>query len=179
MGIRSRDRGEKDLFGQIQIADKKIRKKTRFLLPRLKNEITLSYENIIFIVIAFIMSCIIFFSLGVEKGRHDIGRQVETAYSRGATQNPPAAEETYVEDTRPVKEERKTAEYIIQLAAFTKIPSANEEAERLKLEGYNVSIKKTGSYYQLYIGGFKKRKTAERAIKKLKEKYSDCYILKR
>ena len=51
--------------------NKKIRKKTRFLLPDAKNSTTISYEAAIFYIIGFVMACIIAFSLGVEKGRHD------------------------------------------------------------------------------------------------------------
>jgi len=66
------NKDQSDLFGQYHAIDNQIRKKAHFLLPNIKNSVTLSYENIIFILIGFLMSCIIFFSLGVEKGRHDI-----------------------------------------------------------------------------------------------------------
>jgi len=59
-----------DLF-EAQAADKKIRRKARFLLPDVKNSITIAYETMVFCVIGFVMACIIAFSLGVEKGRHD------------------------------------------------------------------------------------------------------------
>ena len=65
---------EKDLFEQFQDADKNIKRKTRFLLPRIKDRLTITYENIIFLLIGFVISSIIFFSLGVEKGRKDIYR---------------------------------------------------------------------------------------------------------
>lgn len=175
MGIRPHDKREKDLFDQIQTADKKIRKKTRLLLPRLKDSITISYENVIFIVIAIIMSCIISFSLGVEKGRQDIGHRTEVSYDRKGASYP---KQTHTESIASAKKRRKATGYIIQLAAFVKITSAKEEAERLKREGYDANIKKSGTYYQLYIGGFERREAAERAIKKLKERYADCYIRK-
>jgi len=60
-----------DLFEQAHTADKKIRRKTRFLLPDVKNSMTVSYETLIFCMIGFVMACIIVFSLGVEKGRYD------------------------------------------------------------------------------------------------------------
>jgi len=72
MNIKSQEKTtQSDLFEQAQTADKKIRKKTRFLLPDIRNSMTISYETAIFYMIGFVMACIIIFSLGVEKGRHD------------------------------------------------------------------------------------------------------------
>jgi len=71
MSIRQQDKTQSDLFEQAQAADKRIKRKTRFLLPDIKNSITISYETMIFVIIGFLMVCITAFSLGVEKGRHD------------------------------------------------------------------------------------------------------------
>ncbi|MFA5389367.1 MAG: hypothetical protein WC312_06420 [Candidatus Omnitrophota bacterium] len=71
MAIKAQEKTQSDLFDQIQTVDKKIRKKTRFLLPDIRNNATFSYETIIFYMIGFVMACIITFSLGVEKGRYD------------------------------------------------------------------------------------------------------------
>ncbi|MDP2921684.1 MAG: hypothetical protein Q8O12_04900 [Candidatus Omnitrophota bacterium] len=72
-----------DLFDS-QAADKKIRRKTRFLLPDVKNSITISYETMIFYIIGFVMACIIVFSLGVEKGRYDEKERRLTAAQQSA-----------------------------------------------------------------------------------------------
>ncbi|MFA4992263.1 MAG: hypothetical protein WC569_06760 [Candidatus Omnitrophota bacterium] len=77
MSAKLQEKNQNDLFEQYQTADKRIRRKTRFLLPDIKNSVTLSYENIILTAIIFVMSCIIAFSLGVEKGRYDSGNRVE------------------------------------------------------------------------------------------------------
>lgn len=69
--MRPREKTQDDLFEQTHSVDKKIRKKVRFLLPDIKNSLTLSYENALFIMIGILMACIISFSLGVEKGRYD------------------------------------------------------------------------------------------------------------
>ncbi len=72
MNIKSQEKTQNDLFfDQAHAADKKIRRKTRFLLPDMKNSMTISYETAIFYMIGFVMACIIIFSLGVEKGRND------------------------------------------------------------------------------------------------------------
>src|SRR3989338_3459844 len=71
MNIKTHEKTQFDLFEQSQSVDKKIRKKTRFLLPDVKNNVTVSYETMIFTIIGFLMVCIAAFALGVEKGRHD------------------------------------------------------------------------------------------------------------
>jgi len=71
MNIKSQEKTQSDLFEQAQTADKKIKRKTRLLLPDVKNNFILSYETMIFFMIGFVMACIIVFSLGVEKGRYD------------------------------------------------------------------------------------------------------------
>ena len=69
--MKSQEKTQSDLFEQAQTVDKKIRRKTRFLLPDARNSFTISYETMIFFMIGFVMACIIVFSLGVEKGRYD------------------------------------------------------------------------------------------------------------
>ena len=71
MNIKSQEKTQSDLFEQAQTVDKKIRRKTRLLLPDIKNNFIVSYETMIFFMIGFVMVCIITFSLGVEKGRYD------------------------------------------------------------------------------------------------------------
>lgn len=71
MNMKPQEKTQDDLFGQAQNVDKKMRRKTRFLLPDVKNSLIISYETMIFGIIGFVMVCIITFSLGVEKGRYD------------------------------------------------------------------------------------------------------------
>lgn len=71
MSLKTQEKTQFDLFEQAQTVDKKIRKKTRLLLPDIKNSFTISYETMIFFMIGFVMTGMIIFSLGVEKGRYD------------------------------------------------------------------------------------------------------------
>ena len=68
--------------------------------------------------------------------------------------------------------------YILQLAAFKARGAAEQGREKLRIQGYKADIKKSGDYYQLYIGGFSEKKHAEQLEKKLKETYKDCYVKK-
>lgn len=171
MSAKFQNSGEKDLFGQAHAADKKIKERTRSLLPDIKQSISLSYENIVFLMITFVMSCIIFFSLGVEKGRRERNTNNDTAVE-------------YTEDKkddilRSVPGLKPAASYIIQVAAFKKMESAEEARANLKKEGYASDIKKSDDYYQIYIGGFETEEAARKMLKRLKQKYSDSYIKKK
>ncbi|MBU1007201.1 MAG: SPOR domain-containing protein [Candidatus Omnitrophica bacterium] len=166
MSAKFQSKGEKDLFDQLQSADREIRKKTKILLPNIKKNINLSYENIIFIAIGFVMSCIILFSFGVEKGKRDAalttaGNEKKIAF-------------TEIEGAAIV-EDHSTG-YVVQLAAFNKRSSAEEEQGRLQKQGYRAEIRQSGSYYQLYVEGFQSMEKAQKAKNDLKEMYKDCYI---
>ena len=178
MGARFQDKIQKDLFEQFQEANKKITKKTTFFLPQLKKIATLSYENIIFLVIGFVMSSIIFFSLGVEKGRQDVNRINKEAQDvRPETMLQNKNQDPQKTSLLPQKVEQKTQnKYIIQLAAFRKKEAAEEEIVKLRKKGYAANIKKSGDFYQLYVGSFQNKETAQRLLKELEEKYKDCYI---
>ena len=176
MSARFQNKGEKDLFGQFQSADREIKKKTKLILPNIKKSWILSYENVIFIAIGFVMSCIIFFSLGVEAGKRNI--------SHSSTRGQVASEEVKNSEkiTKEKKAEepkiRKTEGYIIQLAAFNKRVPAEAEQVELQKRGYRADVRQSGNYYQLYIQGFDSTEKAQEVLRKLKEKYKDCYIKK-
>lgn len=174
---------EKDLFEQFQEADKNIKRKTRFLLPRIKDCLTITYENIIFLLIGFVISCIIFFSLGVEKGRRDIDRGFSKGLFSTSSNNIIRAESRIVAESNDVQEKEKARslrqEYVIQLAAFKTKSSAEEQMKKLRQDGFAAEVKKSGDYYQLYVGGFDKKTGAGKVLSKLRERYKDCYIKRR
>jgi len=176
MSAKFQNKGERDLFEEFHGKDARLRKKTRLTLPRLRKNVEFSYENVIFIIIAFIMSSVMLFSLGVEKGRR------EKAHIGG--QKPTLDLKTLGVEEKKIKiqkraEKRPKNKYVIQLAAFTNISPAEEEARTLKKEGYSAKIKTSGSYYQVFLEGFDNRKNAERILKKLKGRYNDGYIKKK
>lgn len=167
MIARFQEKREKDLFDQFQVSEKKIRKKTKILLPQLKKIINLSYENAIFFIIGLAMACIVCFSLGVEKGRQDIGLN-----------NEPAEKEQKINKSVNQQISKPSDKYIIQLAAFRKKEPAENALAKLIQEGHAGNLKKSGDYYQLFIAGFEGKEDAEKLLKSLREKYKDCYIKK-
>lgn len=176
MSAKLQNKGEHDLFEEFHGKDAKLRKKTRFILPHLRKNVEFSYENVIFLIIAFIMTSLMFFSLGVEKGRREKTRIGEERPPLDLKM--PGVEEKKIEIPKRAEKHPKI-KYVIQLAAFTNITSAEEEAGKLKKEGYLAKIKTSGSYYQVFLEGFDNRKNAERILEKLRGKYNDGYIKKK
>ena len=173
MNLRSRNTGERDLFEQVPVADKKTRKKTALFLSRIKNRTTYSFENIVLVSIFFMMSCIASFSLGVEKGRREV--DVTTGLEAGGLRLEEEKINTAKVQTEAIKAV-STDKYVIQLASFKESGPAKEEITTLKKLGYNADMKKSGDYYQVYIGFFDNEKGAQKLRNKLKERYKDCYI---
>ena len=170
MNLRSQNTGEKDLFEQVPVADKKTRKKTAPFFSRIKNGTTYSFEHIVLVSIFFMMSCIASFSLGVEKGR----REANITKDRGQ-ETVDKGKMTSIETIETYKK-ASTDKYVIQLASFRESSPAKEEIATLKKLGYNADMKKSGDYYQVYIGFFDNEKGAQKLRNKLKKRYKDCYI---
>ncbi len=177
MTAKSRDKKEKDLFEDYPVREKEVRRKTTLTLPHFKKTLVVSYENVIFLAIAFIMACIIFFSFGVEKGRQDVigkGKQHGLTIGRSAA----CGSVRGTSSVKPAKQKKNTIGYNIQIAAFKERQSAKQERDALRKEGYRAEVKKSGSYYQVYVGAFKEKREADSQLEKLKQKYNDCYIKK-
>ncbi len=167
------EEAERDLFGEVDAADKKIRKKTGLIGgQQLKNNRLISYENAIFLIICFILSSIIFFSIGVEKGKRDVSSTEKESKQDASS----AKTEVDIEEQRI---ENKTGDiYVIQLAAFKTKGSAEDEMNKLRKQGYKADIKKSGYYYQVYIGGFEDKNSAQKITNELKKDFNDCYVKK-
>ncbi|MFH1854243.1 MAG: SPOR domain-containing protein [Candidatus Omnitrophota bacterium] len=187
MGAKLQGKQEKDLFEQFQGTERKVAKKTRLLIPRIKDSIAISYENTVFLLIGSLMLCIICFTLGVEKGRRDLAQTrpiKRIAIAEIGTEQRPLGltqDKEQVSKRQAVvvdKANTKTGAYVIQVAAFKDKEPAERALGKLRGEGYSADVRKSGEYYQLYVGGFNKKSDAERLKQKLQSSYADCYIKK-
>lgn len=173
MNAKFQNKGEKDLFGQFETADEQIRQKTKLLLPNVKRSLILSYENVIFLAIGFVMVCVIFFTLGVEKGK----RCAAPIRNKAVFEERELLSRT--QDKPQLLRQGLATQfegYVVQLAAFKGTESAEQERSELKKIGYLANIKQSGDYYQLYIGAFKTKKEADGVANRLRHKYADCYV---
>ena len=126
------------------------------------------YEKTLLVIIGIVITGIISFSLGVERGK---GLSMSSSIPIGQVQQIKAREETVKEPETPEKDD-----YIIQLASYKTKTYAKREAELLKKNGLSPLILNKGNYTVLYVGNFPSRKTAQSLLSELKKRYKDCYI---
>jgi hypothetical protein len=187
-----------ELFSEFQSPSAK--KPRHFLRQdialRKKIILNLSYENLVLSSIAFIMLLVVFFSLGVEKGKKVAQRDAATAadiISRPIVEKVSVEEEaseTLAPETgesepeiAKIKDSAEVAEaegyvkpYTLQVIAFKQKSKADREVERLKKEGYDASIITSGDWLQVCVGKYADKVEAKGDIDSLKKKYPTCYF---
>lgn len=137
--------------------------------------ITLSIEKIFLGAVIFIISIIISFILGVEKGKKKILSE-KTLMAKKS--------ETKIETTKKrVKEEAPEKNistthkyYTVQVASYLKRKRAKIEFNFLKKQGYEPILLEKGNYLVLCVGRFESKKEAKKILSELKKKYHDCFI---
>ncbi len=130
------------------------------------------YEKVILIAIGFLVTGVISFSLGVEKGKHLA--MLKSDYQTIKRQ--PAASTTKVPEEPKPQQAPLAQNYIIQLASYKTKATAQKEAQILKKKGYTPLVLSKSGYAVLYVGGFSDKEKAESLLSELKKRYNDCII---
>lgn len=173
---------------------------------RLTKDLTLSLENIIVLCIIFIMTLVLFFSFGVERGKRVTSlsdKHSETDIIQTVTKNPterpvqpvtqPQQEERVVfpvnipreilEENDPVirppieKPEEQERLFTIQVASFKLEKNAKREADWLKGIGHSDAfVLSKGSHTIVCVGKFAQRNEAQKFSSRLKKRYNDCLV---
>jgi len=167
-------------------------------------DLTLSPENIIVLIIILIMSFVLLFSLGVEKGNRisktelkTVGESLEVNGHRDdvdllQTENVQmTVRTTDIEPTNdtqavfekqigqieiPLIEDVPQDVYTIQVASFKQEKNAQREADQLKRFGYDIYVMPKGKHSIVCVGKFTKKREAIAFSKKLKDRYHDCLV---
>lgn len=144
-----------------------------------------NYEKIIFIIIGFIITGMVSFSLGVEKGRKTATLKLNSHLDMAATDKKGSVEIQPATPTQTIKpeqvryvleEKKDTQDYTIQVATFKTVTYAQKEAEQLKKKGFETLVVPKGKYTIVCVGSFYSKETAEPLLSKLKKHYQDCFI---
>lgn len=186
---------EKQSQGELFEEFAKTRRQSRlqkYRLPYRVLTINLSNEKLVICAIIFIMSLIIFFSLGVEKGSKLArapweGKYESTLagqYELRPKEEIPALVVSLKKDQTSIIESKKEKvakseeqkKYIIQVATFRQYELAKKEADKLKRQGYQTLIFTKGKFSEICVGGFKLKDQASEHLMKLKKVYRDCFI---
>lgn len=135
-------------------------------------------EKAVLIIIAFLVTGIASFSLGVKKGKSYILLKTGSRLDIAAKPEPllPApvpTEQTRIEDEQPI---RYIQNYTIQVASFLNKTNAQKEADNLKKRGMSALVLSKGRFSIVCVGNFAKREEAELLLSKLKKQYQDCRI---
>ncbi len=140
------------------------------------------HEKAVSIAILVLITSIISFSLGVEKGKHIATIKKQDRVNPIVSDNQPAinlhAQNKTVEKSNKivVSEKKKRTKYTIQVATFKTKTYAQREAERLKRKGLEALIIPVGKFMCVCVGNFSKKQEAKLALIRLKEIYQDCFI---
>ncbi|MCX5666103.1 MAG: SPOR domain-containing protein [Candidatus Omnitrophica bacterium] len=179
---------------------KKAQARLGSIFPRSDFAITLTPEKMVFTAIGLVMLMVIFFALGVEKGR-------SAAYAKlTATKTiikdvvaPPAisakpsmapivvAGSATVTNITPkanppsvaVKAQAafdKTKPYMVVAAAFSKQDLALKEIGKLKTAGLDAFIYYGEPYYLACVGSFQSKESAGKILNKVRQMHKDAYV---
>lgn len=148
-----------------------------------------TYEKTILLIVCFIITGIISFSLGVERGKRLMlgdNLRLDVAFNEQEGQRV-TKKIVELQPTLSVKEEQnktKTEDevkeyiqkYTIQIASFRTKSYAQKEIERLKKKGLSPFILSKGNFSIICVGNFAKQELAKTLLTELKKLYSDSYI---
>jgi len=139
-----------------------------------------NYEKIILVVIGFIITGIISFCLGVEKGKTITGPKFNPQFDIVQKQELKSQELKPLSPKKQVMPQPQIQEqesgYTVQVASFRTKTNAEKEMEGLKKKGFSALIVSKGEYMIVCVGSFSDKETAKSLLSQLRQKYRDCYI---
>ena len=152
-----------ELFSQIKDYNQKKEGASESFWSYIRN-----YEKTIFIILGLIITGIVSFALGVQRGRladkTQISKPVKTVIAEQAS-------------TVKLQEEPRSAQnYTIQIATYQTKTYAQKEADSLKKRGFAPLILPKGTYTIVCVGNFSDQKTAKPLLSELKKRYQDCFM---
>jgi cell division protein FtsN len=175
---------------------------TRFgnIFPRTDLAITLTPEKMVFAAIGVIMLMVVFFALGVEKGRSAARLKftatktiaegtvaapailVKSAAAPIAVTKSPTATNITPKIGPPaaaIKAQAvfdKTKPYMIVAAAFSREELALKEVGKLKMSGLEAFVYYGEPYYLACAGSFQSKASAQKILNKVKQVHRDAYV---
>jgi len=180
--MKIQDYQQLELFSQTENQNQK---KTQ--ISHLFLKFIWAWEKTILIIIGLIITGIISFSLGVEKGKRitrlGTDSRLDIALKRQKPQallaTAAAKQISSVPQAQPITKEEPQdylAKYTIQVASFSNKTSAQREVEVLKKRGLSSIVLPKGKFTIVCVGNFSQRQEAESLLPKLKKQYQDCLI---
>lgn len=127
------------------------------------------YEKAILIIIAILVTGIVSFSMGVEKGRRGVSINQPLQAAQPLTINPEVEKE-------PAPLAISGSGYTVQVASFRTNSYAQKEVALLKKRGYKAVTLNKGEHIILCVGNFPEKEEAQALLSELSRYYKDCRI---
>lgn len=160
--------------------------------PYQLKSLTLTAENIIVLGIVFVMTLVLFFSFGFEKGKRMTRFSMWAAAPQAQAERAvlPAREAAVPEERSgnlgagsdpllevlPSGTSAQEDTFTIQVASFKQERDAQKEATLLKKKGYDIFILSKGKHSIVCVGKFAQKNAAKQFSNRLKNKYTDCLV---
>src|SRR6185295_7761413 len=147
--------------------------------PQIK-DLTLSVENIIVLCIILVMTCVLFFSFGVERGRHLVSNANQEAAP--AATEATSAEEVAVSATAPAAVEVSaagSAQTVAPTASPAGAQTATGEATADR-EIIQVPVERVltdADFFTIQVASYKYESAAQREAKRLSESGYEIFVL--
>lgn len=135
------------------------------------------YEKTILIIITLLITGLVSFSLGVEKGKRLAVSQENLRLDLASTPQPNLLEvQPQKQEIIKPRQNQISEIYTIQVASYKTKSYAQKEAALLKKKGLSALVLSKGAYSILCVGNFSDKQAAKTVLGELKKKYVDCYI---
>ena len=170
------ENSQKELF-EFEAPKKAGRRRFGSLLQRTDFCLVLTAEKLVFVFIGIIMLAVLFFALGVERGKSLVVKsepqaapvQASTTQIPAKAANPPISQEKTVEPA-------KGKPYTIVAAAYSRQDFASKEVVGLKASGLDAFVLKSEPYYLACVGSYATKGDAQKALSKARQAHRDAYI---
>ena len=153
-----------------------------------------NYEKTILLIIGFIITGIISFSLGVEKGKRQVAVKIDSRLDIALKAKPQEKKvvfrplETKPQQNQPILEKQEgirqgqsqpkdyLENFTIQVASFQTKNSAQKEIGVLRKKGLNTLVLSKSGYTIVCVGNFSNKEKATSLLSQLRKQYRDCFI---
>lgn len=117
------------------------------------------YEKTVLLFICFIITGIISFSLGIEKGK-----RINLTPAKRNKEGPAVLEQPVLK------------KYTIQVASYKTKTGAQKEGQILREKGFLPLFFASREYTVVCVGNFPDKETAKTLVSELKKRYRDCFV---
>ena len=141
-----------------------------------KVSITLGLEKVVFISIGIILTLVVIFAIGVERGKSiTLDAVIVPAKTTPAVYMPAPIAHT-VPQIKPEPDDISVKPYTIIAMTFKEQETAAQAVNWLKKEGFPAYQKQDGQFFPICIGAYANKFTATETLLKVKRLCKDAYI---